>query len=258
MDDMSNWITEKLEEGYSEEKVKQALLEEGYRDSVVESMFEDVHRKGPQKVDMTWFEIAKEVFVRPTDFFDGMPTSRGYGAPLKFLTVNLTVFGLIFAFLFVLMFSSVLTLISNFIGFGNQFIQLLLSLGFISVPLSVLSVLVYGIFSSLVLSIFVHPLLKLFGGKSGFEGTFRVISYVSIFIIFGWIPLLNMILGLYAIYVIITGYSSVHDISRIKSFLAIVSLSIILLFVGFGINIFMGTGSFIPQISKLTLPSFIF
>ncbi|MFB6076150.1 MAG: YIP1 family protein [Candidatus Aenigmatarchaeota archaeon] len=250
MEDMNKWVNEKLDEGYPEEKIKQAMIEEGYEGSMIESMFNSIKEERSQKSDMTWFQVFKEVFVHPKKFFRKMPTKSGYGAPFKFLLVSLAIFGLIFGSIFIVLFTSILSIISNFIGLGSQLVQLLSGIGFIGIPLFILFIMFFGVIYSFVWTSLAHLMIKLFGGNGNYEGTFRVTSYTSIFIIFGWVPILNIALIFYGFYVMLVGYSVVHKVSKIKTLFAILLPIVLIFFVVFGGYTFIGSSFYVPESPK--------
>ncbi|WP_269850977.1 YIP1 family protein [Methanosarcina horonobensis] len=59
------------------------------------------------------------------------------------------------------------------------------------------------------------------GGKGSYEGTVRFISYATAVMLLSWIPFIGWIFGFYGIYLYILGGMIVHDVSMVKSAIAV-------------------------------------
>ena len=136
----------------------------------------------------TW----KKVITTPSDFFKEMPTSGGYGEPLKFAVVNYIIAGI------------GLTLIS----LGSAFFMILV------MPIA-------GIIGLFISGAILYICFKIVGGSGSYEGTVRMLSYISAVNAVAWIPILGWIVALYAIYLKIVGGTFVHDITTMRSVIAI-------------------------------------
>ncbi len=75
-----------------------------------------------------------------------------------------------------------------------------------------------------------HLLVRLLVGanNAGFEGTFRVVCYAFAVQVLSWLPLLNILLGLYCLYLCAFGFQSVHHTTYQRA-AAIAALPILLL-----------------------------
>jgi hypothetical protein len=164
----------------------------------------------------TW----KKVITTPGDFFKEMPTSGGYEAPLKFAVVNYIIAGI------------GLTLIS----LGSAFFMI------VAMP-------VFGIIGLFISGAILYVCFKIVGGSGSYEGTVRMLSYTSAVNAVSWIPILGWIVALYAIYLAIVGGTFVHNITTMRSaiaiFIPIVVLTIIavLLIVVLGVALFTTFGA---------------
>ena len=136
----------------------------------------------------TW----KKVITTPGDFFKEMPTSGGYGEPLKFAAVNYIIAGI------------GMTLIS----LGSAFFAI------IAMPIA-------GIIGLFISGAILYICFKIVGGSGSYEGTVRMLSYVSAANAVSWIPILGWIVALYAIYLAIVGGTFVHDITTMRSAIAV-------------------------------------
>jgi len=139
-----------------------------------------------------FIETWKKVLTTPSDFFKEMPTSGGYGDPLKFAVINYILAGI------------GLTLIS----LGSAFFMILV------LP-------IVGIIWLFISGAILYICFKIVGGSGSYEGTVRMLSYVSAVNAVAWIPILGWIVALYAIYLKIVGGTFVHDITTLRSVIAI-------------------------------------
>lgn len=80
-----------------------------------------------------------------------------------------------------------------------------------------------GVYHLLVLAL-VRP------SNAGFEATFRVVCYVSAIQLLTWIPILNIIAGIYGLYVAYFGIREVHATTRQRA-AAVVAIPVLVLIV---------------------------
>src|SRR6266849_2376701 len=130
----------------------------------------------------TW----KRVMTDPRGFFADMPEVGGLQAPLAFLGV-----------------SAVINAAGHLIvGWGLG--------GFVRIVLGQ----VVGAFLSAALFVLIAQ--HLFGGRGGFEATFRVVAYAAAATVLSWLPLVGVLALLYGAYLMIVGLERVHgfDVTR--------------------------------------------
>ncbi|MBA1342595.1 MAG: hypothetical protein C5S52_03250 [ANME-2 cluster archaeon] len=167
----------------------------------------------------TW----KKVITTPSDFFKEMPTSGGYGEPLKFAVVNYIIAGI------------GLTLIS----LGGAFFMI------VAMP-------IIGIIGLFISGAILYICFKIVGGSGSYEGTVRMLSYISAVNAVAWIPILGWIVALYAIYLKIVGGTFVHDITTLRSVIAVfiplivvaIILALLIATVGVALLNALGTGGY--------------
>jgi hypothetical protein len=172
---------------------------------------------------MNYIKTWKEIMLRPSDFYRGMPTTGGYADPLTFAAISLLISTLLVAFIsyITLQFgvsSSMLTL-GNMQSSGNNF----------SIFSYVIVSFVFGIVSIFILALIFYLIYRVLGGTGSYEGTVRFISYAYAPAVLVWIPLLGFIAGIYELYLFIVGGMIVHNVSMIKSVIAVL-LPIVLIF----------------------------
>ena len=88
-----------------------------------------------------------------------------------------------------------------------------------------------GIVGLFVGGIILFVFFKIFGGSGGYEGTVRILSYSSAAQVFAWIPVIGWIISLYGIWLNIVGGKHVHNLTTVKSAIAVLLPLVILLVV---------------------------
>jgi hypothetical protein len=89
-----------------------------------------------------------------------------------------------------------------------------------------------GTIGLFVLAAIAHLLVMLFvgGNNSGFESTFRVVSYVSVTNLVNWIPFIGGLLALYGLYLAVVGIREMHGTTTGRAALVVLlPLGVILL-----------------------------
>ncbi|HEY9783934.1 MAG TPA: YIP1 family protein [Candidatus Obscuribacterales bacterium] len=148
-----------------------------------------------------YLQQVKSVLMTPKKFFDEMPDTGGLAQPAIFLTLSAFVFSLL-----------------QSIAFLNPFLL------FKSLFSTILGV--------LIASALIQFLLKKMGGKSTFEGTFRVLAYSKATVLFAWLTLGPFPIGgiaslVYGVYLNIVGLRKVHEVERTKTIGVVVGLALI-------------------------------
>ncbi|MDQ4063773.1 MAG: YIP1 family protein [Actinomycetota bacterium] len=101
----------------------------------------------------------------------------------------------------------------------------------------VLTVILSPIYTALTLLIgagLYHLLVLLFvrPGNAGFEATFRVVCYVAAIQLVSWIPIVNLVAGIYAIVLSIFGIREAHGTTMGKAVaIVLIPVAVILFFV---------------------------
>ncbi len=111
-----------------------------------------------------------------------------------------------------------------------------------------ISALVTGMIGLMIVTSVYHLLVMLLAGphRAGLEGTFRVVSYAYAVQVLAWAPLLNILAGLYGLYLCAFGFQEIHSTTYQRA-ATIAALPLLLLIVGgilFGILLgyFLSTG----------------
>jgi hypothetical protein len=212
-----------------------------------------------QMIVINYIKTWKKIMSNPTDFYRTMPTIRGYSDPLTFATVSLIIFGLLNAFIGLMIFN---------IGYTDIIAQAVSSFGqlilffiifvlanmneFIGAPYydyedyTILSVIIVSIFGIIFLRIgakILHVIYKILGGAGNYEGTLRFTSYATAVNILTFIPILGWIFTIYLLYLYIVGGMIVHNVSIWKATVATIleTIAIVILALAAGYAILLIT-----------------
>jgi hypothetical protein len=69
-------------------------------------------------------------------------------------------------------------------------------------------------------------------GNSGYEATFRVVSYASVTSLVNWIPVIGGLLGLYGLYLTIVGIREIHATTTGRAALVLVPVYCVVVVAG--------------------------
>jgi len=138
------------------------------------------------------------VLFPPRAFFRDISYRRGFVNPLIF-AATCTLIGAIF--------SGVFGVLTRGVP-GMQFLATETGLLF-----DVIYAFVYGMIGLVIITGVYHLLVLLLAraNNAGLEGTFRVVSYAYAVQVLGWVPLLNVLVGLYGLYLCAFGFQEVHS-----------------------------------------------
>jgi hypothetical protein len=151
----------------------------------------------------SFVEVVDRVVRRPTEFFSSIPRRGNLLAPLIFALIC-TEISTILGGLLRLVWRTRAAGGFRFEGGGYGFGEFLASV--ILTPIGA----TIGLF---ILAGIAHLLVMLFVGSenSGFESTFRVVSYVSVTNLVNWIPFIGGLLALYGLYLAVVGLREMHS-----------------------------------------------
>ncbi len=153
-----------------------------------------------------YVDTLKKVLTDPEGFYSEMPKEGGYQEPLTFAAINFAIVGLL---------SGIIAVILSGAGAG-------------SIVSTLVGAVIGGIVGLFIGGIILFVFFKIFGGSGGYEGTVRILSYSSAAQVFAWIPVIGWIIGLYGIWLNIVGGKHVHNLTTVKSAVAVLLPIIIL------------------------------
>jgi len=173
------------------------------------------------------FQTFRQVLFSPHRLFGAMSVKRGYGESLAF--------GLLFGSLGMMLgfFWQLLIIPDRFIQLG-KFLFGYFTLSMVYFGLIILTPFLV-VLQLLVIALILHWCLVMFGGgKSGFEGTFRVISYSQAIQVLSLIPLIGGFIGFFwQLIVQIIGLREVHKTSYPRVIMAYLLPPVLIIFFTF-------------------------
>ncbi|NOR84497.1 hypothetical protein GQ473_00115 [archaeon] len=172
----------------------------------------------------SYFNKVKLIITKPKQFFDEMPQEGGYKEPLLFATINY------FLIIMLTIGFGFLTYKEQITEFINAFETSMINTYAIISGLIIVGWILYIIFNIIISGTITQIFFKLFKGKGSRQATIRVISYLSAIGILATVPVIGSIIGLYAVYVALIGYSKIHEVSIAKAIgVLIVQIIVILI-----------------------------
>jgi hypothetical protein len=135
--------------------------------------------------------VWQRVVTDPLGFFASMPETGGLQPPLVFLALCALI--------------NALGHLLFFAGLGGM-----------------LSIFVWQIVAAFVMAaLFVLVAQNLFGGKAGFEPTFRVVAYSWAPLVIGWVPIIAGIAVIYSVYLMIRGLERIQQLDATRAVLTV-------------------------------------
>lgn len=178
----------------------------------------------------SYIETWKDVIQNPSDFFRRMPKTGGYADPLTFTAISFIIYALLTALLTVF-FGRGMYIGSMYGGMYGGMYSSARSFGFFAILMTVIISPIAGIISIFIESAILYVLYKILGGTGSYEGTVRFVSYATSVLVLSWIPIISWIVGIYGIYLYIVGGMYVHDMSMVKSAIAILLPTLIVILI---------------------------
>ncbi len=138
----------------------------------------------PGRFFESFIDVGRQLILQPRQFFRNLPKSPDIKSPSVFLTVCAFFLALFYA------------------NFQNADYRLFLILFF--------STILSAFITSYILNIIVW---KVYGVRSAFSSTFRIIAYTGLMNVVSWIPVVGLLAYLYGIYLIILGLQETYRLN---------------------------------------------
>jgi hypothetical protein len=148
-------------------------------------------------------EVVRRVVTRPTEFFSSIPKRGNFTGPIVFALICIVISAILGGLIRLLTRSEM----AGGMRFGGG------TFGFGDFLLGVILAPVAGIIGLFLVAAIAHLFVMLFVGdaNSGFESTFRVVSYVAVTNLVNWIPIIGGLLALYGLYLAVVGIREMHS-----------------------------------------------
>jgi hypothetical protein len=149
-------------------------------------------------------DVVRRVVTQPAEFFSSMPKRGNFVAPLIFALICIEISTILGGLLRLALRTEAAGGV-RFEGVGRYGIGAFIA-DVILTPIG-------GAISLFVLAAIAHLFVMLFvgDGNSGFESTFRVVSYVSVTNLVNWIPFIGGLVALYGLYLAVVGIREMHS-----------------------------------------------
>jgi hypothetical protein len=130
------------------------------------------------------------------------------------------------------------------IGIGLSALSSIPGIGGAVVPVGGLFLIIItfiaGLIGIFIAGIILHIFVYLVGGRNGLEQTLKAVMYASTpSLLLGWIPLIGIIAGIWAIVLEVLGIRELHNISTGRAVLAVLLPIVIIVFLVF-LAVFLG------------------
>jgi hypothetical protein len=162
--------------------------------------------RGSRGLLKAYFRTVKQCLASPANFFSNLPSDLGYWAPTLFGAISIAVPITFYVVLVQCLKGAAATRGLGWLIFLSAF--------------ALLGALVFASICLLLASLLIHGFLMLLGGaRSGFQATFRALSYSQLTSLFCVIPLLGHLVGnLWGLYLSGVGLRQMHGTSTAKAF----------------------------------------
>lgn len=182
-------------------------------------------------------ERIKGFLFSPSDTFDAS-SGDTLGDALKYFVIIL----LIYAVLSAIIAAVVISMLSGMLGmFGVPETPFDLSMGPVLAVGVFIGLLVGGIIGIFIGGLWLHIWVYLVGGRNGFVQTIKAVIYGDTpSLLLGWIPIINIVTGIWSLIVGIIGVRQLHGLSTGKAALAVIlailipAVIVVILFVALG------------------------
>ena len=168
-----------------------------------------------------WEEVVRRVVMQPVGFFSSIPRRGNFAESLVFALICLEISTIL---------GGILRLAWLFQASGVRFQGEEYCFGdFIA---SVIFAPIGGVIGLFILAGIAHLLVMLFvgAGNSGFESTFRVVSYVSVTNLVNWIPVIGGRIAPYGLYLAVVGVIEMHNTTTGRASLVVLVPFAVILF----------------------------
>ena len=159
---------------------------------------------------MELIQKIKGILTTPSKFFENLKKEKGLKKAFIY-------------FMILSLFSFILTLIIQYFSnplYLNLFGGSLSSYTFWL--LLILIVIFYGLvlIFSFIMAALLHLWIIIFGGKANYEKTYQLYIYSHTpNLVFGWIPIINLLIWIYSLVLLIIGTQKVHKIPKTRAIL---------------------------------------
>ncbi|MBI4018805.1 MAG: YIP1 family protein [Candidatus Aenigmarchaeota archaeon] len=167
-------------------------------------------------------ERIKTVLTNPEKFFNSVKREEALGQPVKYLIITSLVSTIASIIL--------INIAADMVSYNPTYQMFLGGMGAMAIVL----LWILGILLSFVGAAVMHVFVYLFGGRNGYTETYKATAYGSTAKnLFGWVPYIGFLAGLYSLYLTIKGLSVLQNISMGRAAAVILVPLLLALIIGF-------------------------
>jgi hypothetical protein len=162
-----------------------------------------------------FWDKVKGFLAAPASTFDNVEP-ESLGSALKYFAIWAPIFAVLFTILFYTVDRGIFETLGNWVGVDFAAVSLPnpIVLGLLALA---------GSFAGLFISgSWAHLFVRAFGGRRGYANTIKAFAYgITPSFLFGWIPLVGMFTGIWALVLYIIGVRQLHGISTGRAVAAV-------------------------------------
>jgi hypothetical protein len=166
---------------------------------------------------MDFVEKVKGILTEPSKTFDALKEET-IGEAIKYYAVIVAIYAVLSALLFSLAFGSMFGQLGTMMGAGATGAIVMFMIMFI-----------FGIIGIFISGAIFHIFVYIVGGRKGLSQTIKAVMYGSTpGLLFGWIPIIGIIAGIWSLVLEVLGIRQLHEITTGKAIMAVVIMLVIL------------------------------
>ena len=174
--------------------------------------------------EIGFVEKVKGFIAKPMETFQDIKEETMNSA-LKYFVVWIIIYGVLFGIVYTMFYS---TLFGDFLEKPEEMFGGVTGITFL--VLMIIMVIVGELIGIFIGGAWLHLWVRIFGGKKGYHQTIKAMIYGNTpNYLFGWIPFISFISGIWSLILIIFGIKELHEISTGKAAAATIVAIIVLL-----------------------------
>ena len=167
-------------------------------------------------------EKVKGFLLSPTETFQKVK-DEDLGPLMRYFVILTLIFSILMAVIMIGLSSAMLSLLPVKLPFMTG------AVGGLTAVVTFITLLISLLIGLFIIAAIVHIFVYLLGGKKGYTQTVKAIGYgMTPSLLLGWIPFLNIIVGIWALIVEIIGIRELQEMSTGKAALAVILPGIII------------------------------
>ncbi len=203
-------------------------------------------------MEMGFVEKTKGFLLNPTESFKQVK-EEDMGAALKYFVIWL----LIYSALFAIIMGAIGGMMASLIPAMQNIPLLGAGTGLMAAVSTFVMLLIGGIIGIFIGAGIIHIGVLIVGGKKGYGQTLKALVYGGTpSYVLGWIPVVGMIAGIWALIVEILGIKELHEVSTGRAIIAVIIPIVIIavIFMAIAATMFVYVGSLMPPGGIPTYP----